>query len=239
MDRAFAEVKQVLQTLAPNESYHPTELAFDQDRGQSINFAHYFDILKRRIFYFLVPFGLFSVFGLYWAANVTPSYLSEGKILAQTQRIATDLVRPVITATPIERVQVIRQRFLTRDNLLSIAAKFGLFSERPGIKPYQILELMRISTHLDFDVQTRQGDLNAIALTIGFEYSNPETAVRVANEFVTLIIDEDSRSRTGRATETVKVLTSETKSSEDQLESNQAELLEIARRPRDSAPGNF
>jgi hypothetical protein len=88
----------------------------------------------------------------------------------------------------------------------------------------------------DFDERSRQNDPNAIAFTVGFEYGNPEIALRVANEFVTLIIDEDTRSRTGRATETVKVLTDESRSLEDQREANQAQLLELARRPRDSVP---
>jgi uncharacterized protein involved in exopolysaccharide biosynthesis len=229
----------VLQTLAPNESYRSPELAFEEDRSQSLNIGRYIEAFKRRIFYFLIPFGLFSILGLYGAANVKPTYLSEGKILVETQRIAPDLVRPVATASPIERILLIRQRFLTRDNLLSIAAKFSLFSERPGIKPYEILDLMRLNTRLqlaDFDERSRQNDPNAIAFTVGFEYGNPEIAMRVANEFVTLIIDEDTRSRTGRATETVKVLTDESRSLEDQREANQAQLIELARRPRDSVP---
>jgi uncharacterized protein involved in exopolysaccharide biosynthesis len=229
----------VLQTLAPNDSFRSAEPAFQDGERQSYNVGHYIDVFKRRIFYFLVPFGLFSVLGLYGAATVAPSYLSEGKILVETQRIASDLVRPVVTATPIERIQLIRQRILTRDSLLSIAAKFGLFSELPGIKQSQILDLMRLNTRVqlgDVDGQPRLGDTSAVAFTIGFVYSNPEIAMRVANEFVTLLIDEDTRSRTSRSTEAVKVLTGETKNLENQLEANQTQLLEVARRPRDSIP---
>ena len=60
--------------------------------------------------------------------------------------------------------------------------------------------------------------------------------MRVANEFVTLIVDEDARSRTSRATEAVKILTGEAKDIEDKLKSTQTQILEIARRPRDSVP---
>ena len=229
----------MLQTLAPNDSFRSAEPAFQDGERQTFNVGHYIDVFRRRIFYFLVPFGLFSVLGLYGAATVAPSYLSEGKILVETQRIASDLVRPVLTATPIERIQLIRQRILTRDSLLSIAAKFGLFSELPGIKQSQILDLMRLNTRVqlgDVDGQPRLGDTSAVAFTIGFVYSNPEIAMRVANEFVTLLIDEDTRSRTSRSTEAVKVLTGETKNLENQLEANQTQLLEVARRPRDSVP---
>ena len=69
----------------------------------------------------------------------------------------------------------------------------------------------------EVDGPPRQG-APTIAFTVGFEYGNPELAMRVANEFVTLIVNEDARSRTSRATEAVKILTSETKDIEDKLE---------------------
>ena len=42
--------------------------------------------------------------------------------------------------------------------------------------------------------------------------------MRVASEFITLIVNEDARSRTSRATEAVTILTGETKDIEDKLE---------------------
>jgi capsule polysaccharide export protein KpsE/RkpR len=60
--------------------------------------------------------------------------------------------------------------------------------------------------------------------------------MRVASEFVTLIINEDARSRTSRSTEAVKILTSETKEIEDKLESTQTQIFEIARQPREEVP---
>jgi uncharacterized protein involved in exopolysaccharide biosynthesis len=219
----------VLQTLAPNDSYRSSEPAFDEHQG--INFGHYIDILKRRIFYFLLPFGLVSVLGFYVAAILKPNYLSEGKILVETQRIAPDLVRPILTATSNERIQIIQQRILTRDNLLSVARKFRLFPNRTGV-----VDLMREGTLIkpvEVEGQTRQG-YPAIAFTVGFEYEIPEIAMKVANEFVTMIVDDDARSRTGRTTEAVKIVSSETKDIEDKLEALQSQIFEIERRAPDS-----
>ena len=227
------EVTAVLQTLDANESYRSSEPALGEDRGQSLNFGHYIDILKRRFFYFLVPFGVISVLGLCVAATQKPKYLSEGKILVESQVIAPDFVRPVVTATSNERIQLIQQRIMTRDNLLSIADKFGLFQQRTGI-----LDLMRQSTQIkpvDMEGQPRQST-PSIAFTVGFEYEDRQLAMRVANEFVTLIVNEDARSRTSRATEAVKILTSEAKDIEDKLEATQNQISEIARRPRDVIP---
>lgn len=221
----------MLQTIRSNEPYLTSEHVLGADHAQSLNFSHYIDILKGRFYYFLLPFGLISIVGLYVAAIQKPNYLSEGKILVESHIIAPDIVRPIITATASERIQLIQQRFMTRDNLLSIANRFGLFPQRP-----RLLDLMRESTRIKpVEVEGRQGT-SAIAFTVGFEYESPELAMRVASEFVALILNEDARSRTSRATEAVKIFTSETKDIEDQLESTQMQIFDIARRPRDAVP---
>jgi uncharacterized protein involved in exopolysaccharide biosynthesis len=226
------EVTAVLQTLGSDESYRSSEPALAEDHGQSVDFSHYIGIFKRRFFYFLLPFGLITILGLFLAALQKPNYLSEGTILVESQVIAPDLVRPIVTATASERIQLIQQRVMTRDNLLSIADKFGLFRGRS-----EILELMRKSTLVKpVDVEGARQGASAIAFTVGFEYENPELAVRVASEFINLIVNEDARTQTGRATEAVKILTGETKDIENKLDSAQMQIFEIARRPREAVP---
>jgi uncharacterized protein involved in exopolysaccharide biosynthesis len=222
------------QTLAPDESYRSSEPAFG-DHGQSLNFGHYFDVLKRRFFYFLFPFGLISILGLYVAGIQKPSYLSEGKILVESQSIAPELVKLIATAPASERIQLIQQRILTRENLLSVANKFGLFPKQPGI-----LDLMRKSTQIkpaEVEGQPRQG-IAITAFTVSFEYETRELATRVASEFVTMIVNEDERSRTSRSTEAVKILTGETREIQDKLEATQLQISEISRRPHDAVPEN-
>jgi uncharacterized protein involved in exopolysaccharide biosynthesis len=224
----------VLQTLGSNESYRPSEPASGEELSQGLNFSHYIDIAKRRFFYFLLPFSLISILGLYFAAIQKPNYRSEGKILVESSVIAPDPAKPIVTATTAsERIQLIQQRVMTRDSLLSMANKFRLFPGRSGV-----LDLMRQSILIkpvELEGQPRQG-APTIAFTAGFEYDNPEVAMRVASEIVTTIVDEDARSRTSRATEAVKILTGETKDIEDKLESTQMQILEVARRPRETVP---
>jgi uncharacterized protein involved in exopolysaccharide biosynthesis len=223
----------VLQTLVPNEPYRSNEIALGEDHGPSLNFGRYTDILRRRVFYFLLPFGLISILGLFFAVTQRPKYISEGKILVESQVIAPDLVRPIMTATSSERIELMQQRVMTRDNLLSIANKFGLFPGRSR------LDLMRKSVQMkpaEVEGQQQRQGIPSTAFTVGFEHENPELAMSVANEFVRLIVDEDARSRTSRATEAVKILTGEAKDIEDKLESVQTQIYELARRPRDEVP---
>jgi uncharacterized protein involved in exopolysaccharide biosynthesis len=230
----FYEVPKVLQSLGSNNPYAYGEPAIEPDRGSGLNLKHYIGVLWRRFFYFLLPFGLVSVIGLYLAVIQEPSYLSEGKILLDAQTIAPDIVRPVITATSLERIRLIQQRVTTRDTLLSIANKFGLFPQL-GRRSDVLVDVMRKSLQMKpVEVDARQGQgISTLAVTIGFEYGDPQTAFKVANEFISLIVGEDARSRTTQATEAVKILADEAKEIGNKLESTHVQMLEVARRPRD------
>jgi len=52
----------------------------------------------------------------------------------------------------------------------------------------------------------RRDNQIAVAFSVGFDYEDPSTALQVANELVTLVLNEDIRARTASATETTKFL---------------------------------
>ena len=208
--------------------------AFYEDPDQGLDLSRYVEILKRRIFYILIPFALVISVGFAVTAWLPPIYLSEGKILVESQQIPTDLVRPTVTATAKERIQVIEQRVLTRDNLIAIVNKFQLFPDkRQQMSGTELLDLMRQRTRvqpLELNQPRRAGDVLTIAVTIGFEHERPEIAMRVANELVTLILAEDARNRTNRASETTKFLAREVKKLEGEIGAVEAQIAELKKR---------
>jgi capsule polysaccharide export protein KpsE/RkpR len=78
----------------------------------------------------------------------------------------------------------------------------------------ELVELMKTSTKiepvelkLDFKQKSRAALENpTIVFSVGFEYGDPATATRVANELMTRILNEDLRDRTARASDTTKFL---------------------------------
>jgi uncharacterized protein involved in exopolysaccharide biosynthesis len=205
--------------------------SFQEDLGQGLDLAHYVEILKRRIFYIVVPFAVVLLVGVPIAMLLPAIYVSEGKILVESQQIPTELVRPTVTATAKERIGVIEQRVLTRDNLISIVNKFQLFPDRrQQMSGTELLDLMRKRTHiepLELNQPRRPSDVLTIAVTVGFEHERPDVAMRVANELLTLILAEDARNRTNRATETTKFLAREVKRLEGDLGSIDAQIAEL------------
>ena len=176
--------------------------------------AFYWELLKRRFFYFLIPFVLVAAIGAGVALVLPPTYLSEGKILVQSQQIPTELVRSTVTSAAQERIQVIEQRLMTRDNLIAIADKFQLFpAQRNLMSVTQLVEMMKKKTSIATVNQqlsfARRSDNPTIVFTVGFEDADPAVAARVANELVTRILNEDIRDRTSRASDTTKFLSRE------------------------------
>ena len=184
-----------------------------QEEGQSnlLRPAYYWELLKRRALYVAIPFVLIASGGFAVAMLWPPTYLSEGKILVQSQEIPTELVRPTVTSAAQERIQVIEQRTMTRENLIAIIDKFKLFPEqRDLMSATQLVEMMKKKTSIAPVAQplafSRRSENPTIVFTVGFEDSNPTIASQVANELMTRILNEDLRDRTSRATQTTKFL---------------------------------
>ena len=186
----------------------------ETDSSHLLRGAYYLALLKRRLPYFLIPFVCVVLAGTGVILLWPPSYYSEGKILVQSQQIPTELVRPTVTSAAQERIQVIEQRTMTRDNLLAIVEKFKLFPDRRTLmSPTELVALMKKNIKIEPYAQplfAKANPLNpTVVFTVGFEDSDPEVAAKVANELITRILNEDLRDRTSRATDTTKFLARE------------------------------
>ena len=220
----------MLQKLDIEDEFLP----FEADRSHLLRPSFYWELVKRRWVAFLVPFVLLAPIGVVAAVLWPPTYLSEGRILVQSQQIPTELVRPTVTSAAQERIQVIEQRTMTRDNLVAIADKFQLFPDkRPLMSVTELVALMKKQTKiapveltLDFKQRSRS-DSPTIVFSVGFEYEDPAVAARVANELMTRILTEDLRDRTSRATDTTKFLAREVQKLQAENASIDAKIAQL------------
>ncbi len=196
--------------------------------GEGFSLSHIFDVVKRRILYFVIPFLTILAIGTLITFAWPAKYLSQGKILISSQEIPTDLVKPTVSTLSNERISYIQQRTMTRDNLLALSKKFNLNMGWQGlVSGSEIVDFIRERTVIKPVEATLNGERKqAIAFSVGFEYENPQIATRVANELVTMILNEDVRTRTNFASETTKFLEKEVKRLEDQLGSVNNEIAE-------------
>lgn len=206
---------------------------------QGLDLSHYLAILKRRIFHILIPTLLVFAIGFSIAMMLPPVFVSQGRILVESQQIPTELVRPTVTASAKERIQVIEQRVMSRDNLLAIADKFQVFSnQKKRMSSTDVLDLMRERARIgavELDLRSRR-DSFAIAVTVSFEHERPDMASKVANELMTLVLREDARNRTSRASETARFLEREVLKLQETLGRIDAQIFEFKKRNSERVP---
>jgi protein tyrosine kinase modulator len=208
----------------------------DEDSGHFLTPSYFYEILKRRGLYFAIPFLLILAIGSIVTVALPANYLSRGTILVQSQEIPKNLVQPTVSALANDRIRVIEQRIMTRDNLLALARKFQITRGwRERLSGTEIVDFIRSRAQIKPSELKLQGQRrDAIAFSVGFEYEQPLIATKVANELVTMILNEDVRSRTEFATETTRFLSKEVKRLEEQLRKNDAEISAIKQSQSDS-----
>jgi polysaccharide chain length determinant protein (PEP-CTERM system associated) len=167
----------------------------------------YLRILRRRYAYLLVPAVVVFAAVYWWSTTLPPVYQAKATILVQSQLIPSSLAQSTVTANADERIQTIQQRLMTRDNLLAIARKYGLYADQPQLSPSDIIDRVRGATSIQqIDVGSRspQGGGSAIGFTVSFNSGDPTAAAKVANEFVTSILEQNIQARTQGASQTSK-----------------------------------
>jgi protein tyrosine kinase modulator len=208
----------------------------DGDLGPSLSLEYILGVVKRRALFFAIPFlvvlTLGSLIAVFWPSR----YLSQGTILVVSQEIPSDLVRPTIAALANDRIQVIEQRVMTRDNLLTVAKKYHIASgwiER--VSGTEIVDFIRKRTVIKPSEQNLGSKRKqSVAFTVGFEYERPDVAAKVANELVTMLLSEDVRSRTEFAAQTTRFLGQEVTRLEHRLTEVDGQIIALRNSRADS-----
>ncbi|MFK5950145.1 MAG: lipopolysaccharide biosynthesis protein, partial [Methylococcales bacterium] len=173
----------------------------------------YLDILKRNknkmLIIGLVAFFLTVIIAVKWPAT----YKSTATILIEQQEIPQDLVRSTVTSFADQRIQIISQRVMSSINLKKIVDKFGLYKEEQKTDPISIvLEKMREDINLEMvsadviDPVSGRPTQATIAFTLSFQSKSPQKAQQVANELVSLYLNENLKRRSEIATEATSFL---------------------------------
>jgi uncharacterized protein involved in exopolysaccharide biosynthesis len=170
------------------------------------------------------------------AATLLPSiYRSSGTILIEQQVIPTDLVRSTVTSFATERIQVIGQRVMTTSNLVSVIERYNLYTEDRADTPIEVV-VDRMREDIDVSMisanvrdQSGRASRATIAFKVSFEHEVPAVAQRVANELVTLYLNENLETRTELARETTSFLASETRKLSQEITRYGDELADFKR----------
>jgi succinoglycan biosynthesis transport protein ExoP len=137
------------------------------------------------------------------ALLLPPTYRATGTILIEQQEIPQELVRSVITSFADQRVQVISQRVMTSQNLLSLIERYDLYPKIRQKEPREVL-LQKFKDDIGMhmisadviDPRSGRPTQATIAFAVSYQNRSPDLALKVANELTTLYLNENLTSRT-------------------------------------------
>jgi len=202
--------------------------------------SDYVRILKKRYLFLLVPFVVLFSGSVGVATLLPPLYQSNGVILIESPQISKEIVAGAIDSAARERIEVIKQRVMTRANLIRIANQFAVFrDEEKKLSSSEIVDEMRSASTVDFVISGTSSRAPTIAFTVSFQHRSPQTAARVANEIVTLFMDENVKTRTKIATETTDFLNQEAKKLEDHLAEIESKIANYKQENSSALPENL
>ena len=173
-------------------------------------------ILWRRKWQVVLPGTLLLLVSLFVTLSWPRTYQSKATILLEEPGVSGDIVQPVSAGYADQRVQVITQQVLSRQNLIQLIQKFDLYpdatdqasllSATVGLKNNIAVDFISAEVNDPRMAGRRQA---TIAFTLSFKHEDPKTAQAVADELVSLYLAENSRSRQERASGTTEFLARE------------------------------
>jgi uncharacterized protein involved in exopolysaccharide biosynthesis len=156
---------------------------------------------RRRTFYSVAVGSALATAA--FAVLLPSTYRSTATILIEQQEIPQELVRSVITSFADQRVQVISQRVMTTQNLLSLVDRYSLYPDMRRTQPREVLldKLrsdigMRMISADVIDPRSGRPTQATIAFSVSYQSRSPDLALKVANDLTSLYLNENLTSRT-------------------------------------------
>lgn len=190
-----------------------------------LTLVDYLSIMRSRAPYLIGIFILVLLIAVVAAFAIPPTYRASGTILVESTQ-SPDVVAPRPGRNDIdERINVIKQRVMTREGLMPIINKYSLFGEGAGsLTSAELIDRMRNRVAVESITSSspsNQYNQPTIAFTISFEDRRPEVALQVTNDLVALFLQWNVKLRTEGVTEAATFLSQESdrlKAEVDRLE---------------------
>lgn len=196
-------------------------------------------MLKRRWLLLVAPLVVGVPLAVAVAFLLPATYTSTARIIVESQQVPDSLAQSTVAQSTDERIQLIRQRLLTRDNLLGIASDVGLFADRPSMSPSDIVDEMRRATRIE-GITRRSGRASFVSgVEIGFRARNPQAAARVVNEFVSRMLAQNVEQRTARATGTLTFFNQEVSRLASDLDQQAQRITDFKNSNQDALPDSL
>ncbi|MCG8552923.1 MAG: Wzz/FepE/Etk N-terminal domain-containing protein [Desulfobacterales bacterium] len=208
--------------------------------------GEYLAILKRRKWALIIPFVVVVLAATLIALLWPPSFESSATILIEQREVPAEYVTSSMTTFAEQRMQSIKQRVLTSNQLQELILKFNLYPKlRDKIGIDEIVDRMRDQitlTPVNVEIADRKSGRTGtatIAFTLSFEGDTPKQAQQVVSTITTLFLKEDLKVRTEQASSTLSFLKMEKERIREELAEYEGQLAQFKKEHVDSLPEVF
>jgi len=211
---------------------------FDEKTEQTLDFEHYKSVIRRRLWYFLIPLFLawLAVWSISW---LLPSiYRSGTLILIEQPSVPSQYVVSNITDNLQERLQSISQQILSRTRLLQIIEASNLYSqERQRMSPDEVVEQMR--KDIEIELVRSPGSEQLSSFNVYYSSRDPHLAQQVTSELTNLFITENLEVRQKQSENTTKFLQNELEEARKTLSQQEEKIREFKDQHLGDLPGQL
>ncbi|HWX30842.1 MAG TPA: hypothetical protein VNZ53_25820 [Steroidobacteraceae bacterium] len=197
---------------------------------------------RLRLTFFIVG-GICAALTIIMAVTWPATYRTGATILIEQQEIPQELVRSAISSFADQRVQVISQRVMTTQNLMTLIERYNLYPDIRESKPREVLlQKMRTDISLKMisadviDPRSGRPTQATIAFTISYQNRSPDLTLKVANELTTLFLNENLASRTQMAEQTTAFFSEEAAKQEARIAELDKKLADYKLKHQSSLP---
>ena len=169
---------------------------------------------------------LFSGLGLVTAFKLPETYSTSARLLFEAPQIPASMVNSTVQTGAGEQLDIIEQRLMTRANMIDLANRFNVFENIREMEPDSVVDAMRSATSIRSRDGTRGGG-RATMMIINFEARSPQIVANVVNEYVTLVLQENSRFRVSRAENTLEFFEQEVERLDAELSRRSVEIAQF------------
>lgn len=200
--------------------------------ARTYNFDDYMEILRRRVWYIIIPFLVIAVGTVLYAMFAPRLYKASTLVLVTPQKVPESFVAPTVTSRIEDRLQSISQEVMSRTRLEQVINEFGLYRDESKNRPREeIVELMQKDIKVELPSQKEKG-----YFTISYIGKDPNTVTTVANRLASLFIEENLRFREQQAVGTTEFLASELTTKKAKLEELETAVTQYKRQHMGELP---
>jgi len=185
----------------------------------------YVSVLRRRKWWFIVPFVVCVIGGAILAYVLPREYRSEAEIGVAAPTLSPELLRGVGSLDRTERSRAISQQLLSRTVLERVVREEGLAGTRP-VEDVAASLRSRVEQNIVVPrpIGTDPSRDGIARFRLGYVDSSPERVQRITNRLAMVFVEENSKVGTQRLENTSEVLAQQLRTSQDRLAALQEQL---------------